>query len=76
MMCHKYASGQTITFYGTEGEGVSFIGNKSDINTSDGGAMALKLFQKFIEGNSKNALKYIWPDVIQLLKGWIMLSAR
>lgn len=49
MMCHKYASGETVTFYGTEG-GVSFIGNKSDVKTSDGGAMAVKLFRKFIEG--------------------------
>lgn len=22
MMCHKYASGETVTFYGTEGEGL------------------------------------------------------
>lgn len=54
MMCHKYASGETVTFYGTEGEGVSFIGNKSDIKTSDGGAMAVKLFRKFMEGITTN----------------------
>ena len=54
MMCHKYVSGETVTFYGTEGEGVSFIGYKSDVKTSDGGAMAVRLFRKFMEGIIKN----------------------
>ena len=35
---------------GTEGGGVSFIGNKSDMKTSEGGEVAVKLFQKFVQG--------------------------
>ncbi|XP_028407854.1 uncharacterized protein LOC114540133 [Dendronephthya gigantea] len=49
LMHHKHGSGDTLTFYGTEGAGVSFIGNKSTIETSEGGRVALNLFRKFIE---------------------------
>lgn len=49
-MHHKHGSGDTVTYYGTEGAGVSFIGNKSTIETSEGGRVALNLFKKFIEG--------------------------
>ena len=51
MMHHKHGSGDTVTFYGTEGPGVAFIGNKGDKNSSEAGQMALKLFRKFMEGN-------------------------
>jgi hypothetical protein len=47
---HKHGSGDTVSFYGTEGAGVSFIGNKEDIPTSPGGEIVLKLFRKFMEG--------------------------
>ena len=50
MMHHKHGNGDTLTFYGTEGAGVSFIGNKADIKASEGGKMALMLFRKFMEG--------------------------
>jgi hypothetical protein len=49
-MHHKHDSGDTLTYYGTEGAGVSFIGNKSTIETSESGRVALNLFRKFIEG--------------------------
>ena len=50
MMHHKYASGDTVSLYGTDGAGVSFIGNKMDTQTSEAGQMALKLFRKSMEG--------------------------
>ena len=49
-MHHKHVSGDTLTIYGTEGAGVSFIGNKSNVETSESGQMVLKLFRKFMEG--------------------------
>ena len=49
-MHHKHGLGDTVTWYGTEGAGVSFAGNKNDIKTSEGGDMALRLFKKFMEG--------------------------
>jgi disulfide oxidoreductase YuzD len=52
-MHHKHGSGDTLTFYGTEGAGVSFIGNKSTIETSESGQVALNLFRKFVEGKYK-----------------------
>lgn len=50
LMHHKHGLGETLTFYGTEGAGVSFIGNKMDVKTSEGGEMALTLFKKFMQG--------------------------
>lgn len=49
-MYHNHGSGDTLTYYGTEGAGVSFIGNKSTIETSESGRVALNLFRKFVEG--------------------------
>lgn len=40
MMCHKHTSGQTITFYDTEG-GVPFIGDKRHITASDGAVVLI-----------------------------------
>ena len=40
MMHHKHGNGDTMTFYGTEGAGISFIGNKADIKASEGAKMA------------------------------------
>ena len=50
MIHRKHGNGDTVMFYGTEGGGVSFIGNKSDMKTSEGGEVAVKLFQKFVQG--------------------------
>ena len=50
LMHHKHGLGETVTCYGTEGAGVSFIGNKMDVKRSDGGEMALMLFKKFMQG--------------------------
>lgn len=52
---HKYASGDTLSFYGTEGAGVSFIGNKNDKQTSEAGQLVLKLFRKSVEGIQTNS---------------------
>ena len=54
ILAHKYASGDTVSFYGTEGAGVSFIGNKNDIQTSEAGQLVLKLFRKSVEGIDRN----------------------
>ena len=51
MIYHKHGSSDTVTFYGTQGPGVAFIGNKKDKKSSQHGEMALKLFCKFMEGN-------------------------
>lgn len=51
MIYHKHGSSDTVTFYGTQGPGVAFIGNKKDKKSSQHGEMALKLFHKFMEGN-------------------------
>ena len=48
---HKHGSGDTVTFYGTQGPGVAFIGNKKDKKSSQHGEMALQLFRKFMEVN-------------------------
>lgn len=48
---HKHGSSDTVTFYGTQGPGVAFIGNKKDKKSSQHGEMALKLFCNFMEGN-------------------------
>lgn len=50
LMHHKHGLGETVTCYGTEGAGVSFIGNKMDVKRSEGGEMALMLFKKFMQG--------------------------
>lgn len=47
---HKYGNNDTSTFHGTEGAGVSFIGNKADVKASEGGIMALMLLRKFMAG--------------------------
>ena len=39
-----------MTCYGTEGAGVSFIGNKMDVKRLEGGEMALMLFKKLMKG--------------------------
>ena len=49
-MHHRHGAGDTLTFYGTEGAGVSFVGNKDTIPTSECGQLALNLFRKFMEG--------------------------
>lgn len=49
-MYHKHGNGDTLTCYGTEGAGVSFIGNKSTVEASESGRVARNLFRKFIEG--------------------------
>lgn len=51
MIYHKHGSGDTVTFYGTQGPGVAFIGSKKDKKSPQHGEMALKLFRKFMEGN-------------------------
>lgn len=50
LMHHKHGLREMVTCYGTEGAGVSFIGNKMDVKRSQGGEMALMLFQKFMQG--------------------------
>ena len=49
-MQHKHGLGETITYYGTQGAGVAFIGNKADKKMSESGQMALRLFRKFMDG--------------------------
>ena len=49
-MYHKHGAGDTLTFYGTEGAGVSFVGNKETIQASECGQLTLNLFRKFVEG--------------------------
>lgn len=69
-MHHKHGSGDTVTFYGTEGPGVAFIGNKGNQETSEGGAMALKLFRKFMEGKPGQfgSTVYIFTQCIELIR--------
>ena len=54
LMHHRHGLGDTVTCYGTQGAGVSFIGNKTDVKRSDGGQLALLLFKKFLEGKFYN----------------------
>ncbi|XP_067020837.1 uncharacterized protein [Acropora muricata] len=60
---HKYASGDTLSFYGTEGAGVSFIGNKNDKQTSEAGQLVLKLFRKSVEDYKAANKKSVSPPV-------------
>lgn len=55
LMHHKHGLGETVTCYGTEGAGVSFIGNKMDVKRSEGGEMALMLFKKFMQDFKSNS---------------------
>lgn len=50
LMHQKHDLGDTVTCYGTQGAGVSFIGNKIDVKRSEGGEMALMLFKRFMQG--------------------------
>jgi hypothetical protein len=62
LMFHKHGSGDTVSFYGTEGAGVTFIGNKEDIPTSPGGDIILKIFRKFMEGVVEVLLNHRHPS--------------
>ena len=57
MIYHKHGSSDTVTFYGTQEPGVTFIWNKKD-KSSQHGEMALKLFREFMEGDK--LLQFGW----------------
>lgn len=50
-MHHKHGSGNTVTFYGTEGLGLKFIGDNTKDNIgTEPGETSLTLFWKFMAG--------------------------
>ena len=50
IMRNRHGDGDTLNVYGTAGAGVNFIGNKSSIEASEGGRMAMQLFNRSITG--------------------------
>lgn len=50
IMRNRHGDHDTLNVYGTAGAGVNFNGNKSSIEASEAGWMAMQLFNRFITG--------------------------